>query len=636
MPSLRSAAWALLSLVLVLPACNGDGTGPAVPTTLQAAAGDNQTGTVGQPLAQPVQVRVLDASGRPVSGLAVSFVVTGGGGSVAVPTSTTDATGVASNQWTLGSSATAAQTLEARVSTAGGPVLTFTFTATPRAAAAAALQDVTGLHAGVPGAAMADSLAVRAVDSFGNPVPGATVSWTVNQGGGAVSPTSSVTGANGIARTRLTLGAATDVPHVVLATTSGTGVEVAVLPVASIDAIAVNPTTGSGGSAVNIGVTVNWAHGGLVGVPVEWTVLSGGGSVTPATSVSGTTGPSYYGLATTAWTLGAGGGVQTLRARFGTVEEIISINVVAQGTRTLLGEVPGRVVDALGSRILWVDSASGNAVLKIRTAGGGDQVVPGVSGGGPLFGGHLHGDGALAWDGTTLYDHRGGASTSLGSYANSRVAVEEGWAAWQNATSVLRRDLSTGTNTTVADSVAGALDVGPDGDVVYQMASNRAWLYTGGGQTRLDFDAPSARLYTDGTSVVYVEIGVVTSSARLWLDAAGADETLTSHSSKSGGLIWFDLHGGWTAFSNPLTAAVRRSPGGSRETLTTESIGMQVEAVSPGGDVVYLDRGRGEYFLVTAGGARAALGPGNDQFNVLWRGNRFILLAGTRAYVLSA
>lgn len=56
------------------------------------------------------------------------------------------------------------------------------------------------------GTALADSLGARVEDAFGNPIGGATVTWSVVSGGGSISPTASVTGTDGIARARWTLG----------------------------------------------------------------------------------------------------------------------------------------------------------------------------------------------------------------------------------------------------------------------------------------------------------------------------------------------------------------------------------------------------------------------------------------------
>jgi plastocyanin len=59
---------------------------------------------------------------------------------------------------------------------------------------------------GAAGAALAESLAVIVKDQGGAPLANVTVTFSVTAGGGSVSPTSRVTDASGIAKTRRTLG----------------------------------------------------------------------------------------------------------------------------------------------------------------------------------------------------------------------------------------------------------------------------------------------------------------------------------------------------------------------------------------------------------------------------------------------
>lgn len=59
---------------------------PVGQPNLLMISGDNQTGTVGQPLAEPFMVRVIDQNGSPVSGAAVLWdIVEGDGDLPAVP-----------------------------------------------------------------------------------------------------------------------------------------------------------------------------------------------------------------------------------------------------------------------------------------------------------------------------------------------------------------------------------------------------------------------------------------------------------------------------------------------------------------------------------------------------------------------
>ncbi|MBA3560035.1 MAG: Ig-like domain-containing protein [Gemmatimonadaceae bacterium] len=87
----------------------------------------------------PITVKVTDRYGNPVPGAAVSWTIAPGAGSVSGTTSNTDASGVATVAWTLGTTA-GAKSLTATVA-ALPPV---TFTATANAAGAASLQILSG------------------------------------------------------------------------------------------------------------------------------------------------------------------------------------------------------------------------------------------------------------------------------------------------------------------------------------------------------------------------------------------------------------------------------------------------------------------------------------------------------------
>ena len=77
-------------------------TGPP-PASLAIVSGDNQAGTPGDALADPLVVEVQDAEGDAVEGVPVTFEVTAGGGSLSATTATTNASGRAQTTLTLGS-----------------------------------------------------------------------------------------------------------------------------------------------------------------------------------------------------------------------------------------------------------------------------------------------------------------------------------------------------------------------------------------------------------------------------------------------------------------------------------------------------------------------------------------------------
>jgi hypothetical protein len=77
-------------------------------------SGNDQYATIGSPIANPLVVLVVDENGSPFPNATVNWSVPSGGGTVAVATSTSDATGHAAMQYVAGATpgiATVAATL---------------------------------------------------------------------------------------------------------------------------------------------------------------------------------------------------------------------------------------------------------------------------------------------------------------------------------------------------------------------------------------------------------------------------------------------------------------------------------------------------------------------------------------------
>jgi hypothetical protein len=180
--------------------------GPA--STISLTAGNNQTATVNTNVATAPSVVVRDAASNPVSGVNVTFAVTGGGGTV-VPTTAiaTNASGVATvTSWTLGTTA-GTNTMTATSGSLSGSPVTFTATGVAGAATQIAVSAGNGQSATV-GTAVAIDPAVVVRDAFSNPVSGVNVTFAVTGGGGTVVPTTAIaTNASGVATvTSWTLG----------------------------------------------------------------------------------------------------------------------------------------------------------------------------------------------------------------------------------------------------------------------------------------------------------------------------------------------------------------------------------------------------------------------------------------------
>jgi len=89
-----------------------------------AAGGDGQSATVSTAVSTAPTVRVEDAHANPVSGVAVTFAVTGGGGGATGIDQTTDASGLASvGSWTLGATPGANSLSATTPGLSGSPVV---------------------------------------------------------------------------------------------------------------------------------------------------------------------------------------------------------------------------------------------------------------------------------------------------------------------------------------------------------------------------------------------------------------------------------------------------------------------------------------------------------------------------------
>jgi glucose/arabinose dehydrogenase len=218
------AALPLIAL-LALAACGGGGGDDPpppdrTPTGITAQAGASQAGTVNLAVATTPAVRVTARDGTPVSGVAITFEVVSGGGTVSGASTSTNASGVATvGGWTLGNTV-GEQRLAAR--SPGLPEVSFSAMAAP-APGTGVLERSAGSdgQTATTGTAVGVVPAVRVRDAAGAPLAGVTVSFAVTAGGGSVQNTSAVSDSAGLASAgRWTLGTATGT-HTLQASATG-------------------------------------------------------------------------------------------------------------------------------------------------------------------------------------------------------------------------------------------------------------------------------------------------------------------------------------------------------------------------------------------------------------------------------
>ncbi len=317
-----AAILAVAGLGVLASGCDDPAAPAPVPTSVQAVAGDGQTGTVGTPVPIAPSIRVLDQNGRPMADVTVRFGVAAGGGSVAKPEGTTNEAGVASpGSWTLGTRA-GPNTLAVSVGQAVGAL---TATAAAGAPAAMSAQAGDGQSATV-GSAVEIAPAVRVEDRYGNPVAGLAVTFAETASppgdgarGSVIAGADAITDADGVATAgSWTLGTTLGSYEI---SASAQGLEPAVFTASALAGAgaAVEKAAGDGQSArvltavsVAPAVRVTDAFGNPVaGAAVTFEVTAGGGVVEGAFPRTAADGVAAVG----SWTVGPAPGDNALTAR---------------------------------------------------------------------------------------------------------------------------------------------------------------------------------------------------------------------------------------------------------------------------------------------------------------------------------
>lgn len=309
------------STMLAVAGCGSKGETTKAPTAaIQKAAtasGDGQTATVGTALVNPLRVLVtLDSAVQ--AGDTVAWAASAPGASVNPAKSVTDASGIATTMWTLGTTVGAESATATLTGAVGSPVsFSATASATPVPLIAQTATASGDAQTATVATALANPLRVL-VTLSGTPQAGDTVTWGTTGTGASASPVKAVTDASGIATTTWTLGQAAGTQSATATLAGAGGSPVSFTAVANAGAatqLGVAAGDGQTGSpstalATQLAAKASDAFGnGVSGVAVTWQVTGGTGSVNPT---SGSTDAS--GLAKTTLTLGAAPGAVTVTA----------------------------------------------------------------------------------------------------------------------------------------------------------------------------------------------------------------------------------------------------------------------------------------------------------------------------------
>lgn len=346
--------------VLALAACSSDPGGPGNPGAVAVSLVTQPAATArsGIVLEQQPVVQLRDAQGGPVaqSGVLVTAVLASGGGSLAGTAGVrTDAQGRAT--WTdlAIEGLIGARTLRFE---AAGLAAIVSNPIQLGAGVAASLVDAAGNNQVAPaGTAPTVLPRVRALDALGNVVAGASVTFTVQQGGGSVTGPVQTTGPDGTASPgSWTLGPQVGPNQLSAFLTQGGGSGVVFTATATVGPPALltvfegDQQVATIGTAVPVApaVTLTDAFGNPVaGVTVTFASTAGSGTVTGGTATTSAMGIARVG----SWTLGFTPGPQSLTV-----------------TREGLAPV---AMTATGISFVIADLFAGTATNCARLAGGG-------------------------------------------------------------------------------------------------------------------------------------------------------------------------------------------------------------------------------------------------------------------------
>jgi Invasin, domain 3/Bacterial Ig-like domain (group 1)/Bacterial Ig-like domain (group 2) len=548
---------------------------PGIPTSMRVAAGDGQQATVGNAVPVPPAVVLTDSLTNPVPGVAVTFAVTQGGGTVTSATTTTDTAGRAGvAAWTLGSVAGANRL----VATAAGLSAVFTATAAPGPVATSTSIVTVGRSSVAAGGTT--TLTLQARDQLGNALTTGGLTVAFSAAGGTSTGQIGATTDNGDGTYEATLVGVTAGTATTIGATVNGSVVTSTLPTITVGAgppAVISVVAGDGqqaiaGSAVPVApaVAVRDSLGNPVpNAAVTFAVTQGGGVVTGAAQTTDAAGRAVV----TAWTVGGLVGPNSLAATVaglsvgftataitGPVSTGVSLVTVSQSSVVAGDDVMLRLQarDQFGNPI-----TSGGLTVAFAASGGSraGQVGATVD----------HGDGSYT---ATFTAVTAGTPVTIGATINANVVTSPLPLVTVVAGPPVRLTVSAGDGQQV---VAGSAAPVAPAVVVYDQFDNPvsnvpvAFTVSAGGG-----GLSGGSQVTDAAGTARVGawiVGTVAGDNRLDATAAGLSATITA-----------------TGVAGP--------PAGS-----TSQVGVSTSTVTAGGTVTLTLRARDQYGnAITVGG----------------------------------
>jgi MYXO-CTERM domain-containing protein len=334
-------------------------------------SGGGQTTTVGAAFGAALTVLVTDPFGNPASGVNVSFSAPSSGASTVLAPggATTDGAGRAAVTATANGVAGA----YAVTASTGGVATPAAFGLSNAPGAPAAIAIVSGSGQSAPVGTAFAPLTVMMSDAFGNPTPGATVTFSPSGGGGpavALASTTASTGAGGLASVIATANTVSGGSTVVAsgggstATFTLTNLPGAATSIAVVGGSNQSQTVGSAYPAPLVAVVRDGNQNPVPGVAVTFTAPGAGASAVPAMNGVATTDSSGYASVNIVANTSAGGFTMTATAPGVTTAAAFALTNTAGPAATLT------LTDGDGQRVAVTEAFPNKIRVTVRDTSG--------------------------------------------------------------------------------------------------------------------------------------------------------------------------------------------------------------------------------------------------------------------------